>query len=106
MKPPDTDDPLDALLREQNTYLEDNGFTARVMAALPPRRRHARMRTALILGATALGCVLAVRWLPWDLLNSSTLLSFNSQALFAYALLLTIVGSLLWGVLAALGWEE
>ncbi len=106
MNPPDTHDPLDALLREQNTYLEDNGFTARVLAALPPRRRLAWVRPALILGATALGCVLAVRWLPWHLLNSATLLSFNSQALLAYALVLAIVGSLLWGVMAALGWEE
>ena len=33
MNPSDTNDPLDALLREQNDYIEDNGFTARVMGA-------------------------------------------------------------------------
>ena len=105
MNPPDTNDPLDTLLREQNAYIEDNGFTARVIAALPQRRR-AWFRPALLLGATAIGCVLAIWWLPWNLLNASTLLSFNSQALLAYALFLAIVGSLVWGVIAALGWEE
>ena len=39
MNPPETNDPLDALLREQDKYIEDNGFTARVVAALPRRRR-------------------------------------------------------------------
>ena len=106
MNPPDTNDPLEALLREQNTYIDDNGFTARVVAALPRPQRRAWLRPALLLGATAVGYVLALRWVPWNLLNPSTLLSFNSQALLAYGLLLAIVGSLLWGVIAALGWEE
>ena len=106
MNPPDTNDPLDRLLNEQNAYIEDNGFAARVVAALPPRRRHAWVRPTLLLGATAIGYVLAIRWVPWHLLNSATLLSLNSQALLAYALLLTIAGSLLWGVIAALGWED
>ena len=106
MNPPDTNDPLDALLREQNTYIDDNGFTARVIAGLPPRRRHARLRSSVLLGATAIGYVLALWWMPWGLLNPSVLLSFNAQALLAYGLLLAISGSLVWGVIAALGWEE
>ena len=106
MNPPDTHDSLDTLLREQDSYIEDNGFTARVIAALPPRRRHAWVRPTLLLGATAIGYVLAILWVPWHLLNASTLLSFNSQTLLAYALLLTIAGSLLWGVIAALSWED
>ena len=106
MKPPETRDPLDTLLREHDTYIEDNGFTARVMAALPPRHRFNWLRPVLLLGTTAFGYVLAIRWLPWRLLNVSNLVSFNSQALVAYALLLAIAGSLLWGIIAALGWEE
>ena len=38
MNLPETNDPLDALLREQNLYVEDNGFTMRVISALPRRR--------------------------------------------------------------------
>jgi len=102
----DTNDPLDTLLREQNDYIEDNGFTAGVMAALPQRRRRASLRPALLLGATAVGYILAIRWVPWNLVNSSALLSLNSHALLAYGLLLVIFGSLLWGVIAAFGWEE
>jgi hypothetical protein len=106
MNPPDINDPLDALLREENAYIEDNGFTARVMAALPARHQRAWLRPTLLLGATTIGYVLAVWWVPWDLVNSASLLSFNSHALPAYALLLAIVGSLLSGVIAALGWAE
>ena len=106
MNPSDTNDPLDALLREENHYIEDNGFTVRVMAALPQRRRRGWSRPALLLGATVIGYVLAIRWVPWNLLNSGALLSFSGQALLAYGLLLAIFGSLLWGVIAALGWEE
>lgn len=76
MNPPETNDPLDALLREQDKYTEDNGFTARVVAALP-RRRRAWLRPVLLLGTVAIGSVLAVEWLPWGnlpALDSSALL--------------------------------
>ena len=105
MNPPETNDPLDALLREQNTYIDDNGFTARIVASLPPRRR-SWLRPAVLLGATAVGYVLALMWMPWGLLNPSVLLSFNAQALVTYGVLLAIGGSLAGGVIAALGWEE
>ncbi len=65
MNPPETNDPLDALLREQDKYIEDNGFTARVVAALP-RRRRAWLRPVILMGAVAIGSVLAVGWLPWE----------------------------------------
>jgi hypothetical protein len=106
MNLPDPHDPIDALLREQNTYIDDHGFTARVLAALPPRRRRARLRSAVLLSTTAVGYFLALWWMPWGLLNPSVLLSLNTQTLLAYGLLLTIGGSLVGGVLAALGWEE
>jgi hypothetical protein len=73
-------DPLDALLREQNTHIDDDGFTGRVLAALPPRRR-AWLRPTVLLGATAIGSALAVRWLPWESLSTpdlSALLSLNA----------------------------
>jgi hypothetical protein len=106
MNPPDTSDSLDVLLREQNAYIDDKGFTARDIAGLPPRRRRAWLRPVVLLGATAIGYFFALCWMPWSLLNPSVLLSFNAQALFAYGLLLAIGGSLVWGVIAALGWEE
>ena len=106
MNPPDPNDRLEALLREQNPYIEDSGFTARVMAALPQRPRHNWWRPALLIGATVVGYMLAIQWIPWNLLNSSAWLSVTSHALLDCGLLLVIVGSLLWGVIAALGWED
>ena len=108
MNPPETNDPLDALLREQDKYIEDNGFTARVVAALP-RRRRAWLRPGLLLGAVAIGSVLAVGWLPWrnmPVLDSSALLSLNSQVLMPWVLVLSVMASLVWGTISALEWED
>jgi hypothetical protein len=60
-------DPMDRVLRmDAARKLDDAGFTARVMAALPaPRRsRDGWFRPVLILGSTVLGSVLAVAFAP------------------------------------------
>ena len=106
MNPPETNDPLDALLREQDKYIEDNGFTARVVAALP-RRRRAWLRPVLLLGAVAIGSVLAVLWLPWrnlPVLDLSALLSLDSQVLMPWVLVLSVMAALVWGTISALEW--
>jgi hypothetical protein len=108
MNPPETNDPLDALLREQNQYVEDDGFTTRVIKILP-RRRRMWLRPALLLGATAVGSALAVLWLPWGnlpVLDLSAFLSPNSQVLLPWVLVFAVVGSLIWSVMAALQWED
>src|SRR5260370_24466504 len=64
MNPPETNDPLDTLLRENDAYVEDHGFTARVLTALPPRRRRSWLRPAILLGATMIGFLLLAWWLP------------------------------------------
>jgi hypothetical protein len=108
MNPPETNDPLDALLREQDKYIEDNGFTARVVTALP-RRRRAWLRPVLLLGAVAIGSMLAVLWLPWGnlpVLDSSALLSLDSQVLMPWVLVLSVMVALVWGTISALEWED
>ena len=107
MNQPETNDRLDALLHQENKYIEDNGFTARVMAALP-RRRQPRVwwRPTLLLGATGLAYALTIRWAAWNLLDWPALLSLNLHALLGCAVLLAIVASLVWGVISSLGWEE
>ena len=98
------EDPVDALLREQNTYVDDGGFTARVVKSLP-RRRRAWLRPALLLGAVAIGSVLAILWLPWgDLptLDASVLHSLNSQVLMPWVLVILVTASLTWGAISAL----
>jgi len=61
MNPPETNDPLDALLKDNDAYVDDHGFTARVMATLP-RRRGFSARQIVLLGAALAGCV-AMIWL-------------------------------------------
>jgi len=108
MNRPEDKDPLDALLREQNTHIDDDGFTGRVLAALPPRRR-TWLRPTVLLGATAIGSALAIRWLPWESLSPpdlSALLSLNSQVLLPWLLVLSVMASLAWAVAAAMQWED
>ena len=52
---PEHTDPFDALLRESETHVPDDGFTARVLAALPPRRRSDRLRLAFFAAAWLAG---------------------------------------------------
>jgi hypothetical protein len=109
MNQPETNDPLDALLRDQNQYVEDNGFTTRVISALPQRRPRFWLRPLLLLGTTAIGSALAVLWLPWkDLpaLDLESILSLNSQLLSPWALVFTVLASLIWGIVAAVQLED
>jgi hypothetical protein len=65
----DKPDKLDRLLREDaNAALADEGFTARVLGALPPApaRPFPWLKPALVLGSTALGAALALVFAPGD----------------------------------------
>jgi hypothetical protein len=54
------DETLDRQLREAVPYIDDDGFTARVMAKLPAARREPRwLRAMVLLGLTVLGSGLA-----------------------------------------------
>lgn len=109
MNRPEAKDPLDALLREQNQYVEDNGFTARVISALPRRRSRFQMRQAFLLGTTAVGLALTIVWLPWEnlpALNWSALLSLDAHVWLPWALVLSVFGSLVWALVAAVQWED
>ena len=107
MNPPEQNDPLDALLREHNQYVPDDGFTNRVLASLP-RRRAWRWPQIILLGAAIVGWVAAALWLPWNLppLDLSALISLDSQVLWPWAVLLLVTGSLIWAAIAALQWED
>ena len=108
MNRPDDLDPIDALLREQNEHIDDGGFTNRVLTTLPPRRR-TWLRPILLLGAAAIGSVLAIRWLPWDNLSVpdlSALLSLNSQVLMPWLVVFSVAAALVWAVVAAVQPED
>lgn len=61
MRPLD-EDQIDALLRQSEHYIDDDGFTNRVMSALPPPRRH--LRPWILFGATLLGALVAFIFSP------------------------------------------
>ncbi len=61
---PDPADSLDGLLREAEPCIADNGFTNRVLASLPPRRRPERLRLAVFSAAWLTGVVVLVLQAP------------------------------------------
>ena len=83
--------------------MDDAGFTARVMSALP-RRRRTWPRPAILLGVVAIGSMLAARWLPWRELaplDGPAMLSLNPQILLPWAVVFSILASLAWTTMAA-----
>ena len=50
---------LDAKLRDEMPYIDDDGFTSRVGQQLPVRRRSSKTRAAILLSATVLAAVIA-----------------------------------------------
>ena len=106
MNPPE--DPIDALLRESNAYVDDNGFTVQVTKKLP-RRRRGWLRPVIMLSAVAVGSVLALRWLPLGKLpplDFSKLFSPDSNVLLPWVTVLVVAGSLVWGAVAAFQRED
>ena len=106
MKTPE--DPLDALLREPNTYLDDNGFTAQVVKRLP-RRRRAWLRPVVMLGAVAVGAVLAWCWLPLKNLppvSFANLFSSDFNTVLPLGTVAVVAAALVWGTIAALQRED
>ncbi len=95
-------DPLDALLRESEAHIPDDGFTARVLAALPPRRRFDPLRLAFFGAAWLAGAVILVLRAP---AVAPTAIAFLQHArhgelalLFASAPIVFAAGCLAWAL--------
>ena len=102
-------DPLDDLLRNAEEYLPDNGFTARVITALPARHQQSWGR----FGVLALALLAGASVLAWCLPATMTILGgvvqsgnwFHWQSLLFFAPILAALASLI-GMLFALVAEE
>jgi hypothetical protein len=104
MTMPEKIDPIDELLRQHDAHVEDHGFTARVINALP-RQRRTWVSPAILLSATAVGSMLAVFWVPWRNLpafDPSDVLHPSTHTLLPWIFALAVAGSLIWSALAAL----
>lgn len=86
----------DLLTRSRPAPLKDDGFSARVLAALPPPPMPAWQRSGWIMLATILGCALALFVLPGGAWLTSLVRSLALRSLSPAFLLVTA------GVLLAL----
>src|SRR5204863_10132883 len=68
------EDSLDARLRDEAPYLDDAGFTSRVVQKLPARQVRRSSRVFILLGITLAACVAAF-WL-----TGGTSLAFDAYA--------------------------
>jgi len=69
MNQPPENDWLNRVLKDEPPYINDDGFTARVVAGLPPKRRH-WLRPVIIGTATVAGILLTFSITPpVELLN-------------------------------------
>jgi len=112
MNPPEnteTSDPLDILLQEQNHYIEDAGFTARVLTSLPQSSRRPWLRPVLLLSVSLAGLLLFISWLPWQSLPSlegPPMSLLEPKVLLPWIVTLTVLASLVWGMVAASQLED
>ena len=100
------EDAFEALLKQQlqgsEDYIDDNGFTARVISELPPARSLSKRMEQCIIGLPVLVISLLVLiQLPWQLLNATfwtalfalnlTNLLLIGGALFALTVVLSVI---------------
>src|SRR5690349_10431518 len=108
MNLPETNDPIEKLLREQEVYVSDDGFTKEVMTRLP-QRRHRWVARGILLVVVVGGAILASQWLPWKSLpplDYTRVFSPDSEVLSAWLPFLTVIAALVSAASAALRRED
>ncbi len=105
MNSPETNDPIERLLREQETHVADDGFTRRVMGQV--RRRNRLMPRVVLLTLALVGAIAAAIWMPWrglPHLDLENIFSSNFGVLSAwlpFAIVFVALGSAAWRGLQA-----
>ncbi len=95
-------------LRQDDRYIDDDGFTACVLSALPVRRRRAWLRPVILGSATAAGLALAFAAVPvGDYLVASFVQLFRARSLSAVPLVpVALIALFFWATFAAVAREN
>jgi hypothetical protein len=103
----ETHDPIDKLLREQDTHVADDGFTSGVIAVLP--RRRPLLPRVILLSAVVAGAVASACWLPWQSLpplDYTKIVTSDPRILSAWLPFLAVAVALVSAALIALRRED
>jgi hypothetical protein len=92
-----------ALVDDASRHLDDAGFTANILAALPEQRaaRPQWLRPAILLSGAVAGSVLAASLLPAEMSAVRGALDLATGAGFTPAAMVTVSASALMGIIAA-----
>src|SRR4051812_36039395 len=108
MNSPEKNDPIEKLLREQEAYVSDDGFTKRVMTRLP-RRRQRRLARVILLAVVVVGAAVAIHFLPWNSLpplDYTKVYTLDSEVFSAWLPVLAVITALVTAASAALRRED
>jgi hypothetical protein len=93
------EDSLDRQLREAAPYIDDEGFTKRVVAKLPAQRRQRRsLRAIILVGIALLGSTLA-----YVLSDGGKFINSNMEWLARLPILFLLLLMLVTGILVTVG---
>ncbi len=94
---------LEDTLKHDNRYIDDAGFTARVVASLPVRRKRAWLRPVILGSATLAGLALAFAFIPaGDYITGSFVQLFRARSFSAIPFLpVAIIALFFWASFAA-----
>ena len=99
---------LEDALKRDDRYINDDGFTARLVAALPARRKRAWLRPVILGSTTAAGLALAFAFMPvGDYLTGSFVELFRARSFSAVPVLpVVLIALFFWASFAVVANEN
>lgn len=91
------EDWLDARLREETPYFDDNGFTARVLQQLPKRQRRS-YRAVILLAATLFASVVAYQMSEGGLFIADAVMRMATMPILTICIIAAFCGILITGL--------
>lgn len=92
------EDWLDARLREETPYFDDNGFTARVLQQLPRQRQRRSFRAIILLAATLFASVIAYQMSEGGFFIADAVMRMATMPILMIFILAALCGILITGL--------